>query len=116
MTTAWAGPYGPWALIGTVYMITLAFTTLVSNNAAAALMFPIALGISKAAGYEFMPFAICIALAASCEFMTPLGYQTNLMVMGPGGYFFSDYWKLGLPLLIWFFVIAVFFVPMIWRF
>jgi di/tricarboxylate transporter len=111
--TAWAGPYGPWALIGTVYLITLGFTTLISNNAAAALMFPIAVGISQAAGYAFMPFAICIALAASCEFMTPLGYQTNLMVMGPGGYKWKDFMRFGGPLTLLAAAVSIALLPLV---
>ena len=56
------------------------------------------------------------AVAASTSFLTPIAYQTNLMVYGPGGYKFTDYWKLGLPLMTWFFVVSVFYVPLIWRF
>ncbi len=93
-----AAPLGPWGLIGVTYLVTLMFTTLITNNAAAALMFPIAAGIAGAGGYSFTPFAVTICLAASLEFMTPLGYQTNLMVMGPGGYRFGDFFRFGGPL------------------
>lgn len=95
-----AGGLGPWALLGAVYMLSLGFTTLVSNNAAAALVFPIALEVARGQGLSFTPFAVAVAVAASCEFMTPLGYQTNLMVMGPGGYRWSDFLRFGLPLTI----------------
>jgi len=61
-------------------------------------VFPIAHHAATAAGYAFLPFAVCIAVAASCEFASPIGYQTNLMVMGPGGYRWSDYLRFGLPL------------------
>jgi di/tricarboxylate transporter len=94
----WAADYGPWALIAVVYLLTLLFTTFISNNAAAALMFPIALGVAERAGLNFLPFAVSVAIAASCEFNTPLGYQTNLMVMGPGGYRWTDYTRFGGPL------------------
>ncbi|MCA9287528.1 MAG: SLC13 family permease, partial [Phycisphaerales bacterium] len=74
---------GPWVLLAVAYLLTLAFTATISNNAAAALMFPILLELASARGLDFRPFAVCLAVAASCEFFTPIGYQTNLMVMGP---------------------------------
>jgi di/tricarboxylate transporter len=95
-----AGRFGPAALLVIVYAVTLGFTILISNNAAAALMFPIALGVATASNLPFMPFALTIAFAASLEFMTPLGYQTNLMVMGPGGYRYADFLRFGGPLTI----------------
>jgi di/tricarboxylate transporter len=102
-----AGGLGPWALLGAVYLLSLGFTTLISNNAAAALVFPIALEVARAQNLSFTPFAVAVAVAASCEFMTPLGYQTNLMVMGPGGYKWSDFMRFGLPLTILCAVVAI---------
>lgn len=113
--TSAAGSLGPVALIGVVYAVTLGFTTLISNNAAAALMFPIALGVAREAEMDFLPFAVCIALAASCEFMTPLGYQTNLMVMGPGGYRYSHFLRFGGPLTLLCAVGAVALIPVMYR-
>jgi len=69
-----------------------------TNNAAAVLMFPITLQLAQAGDLNFMPFAVAITVAASCEFSTPIGYQTNLMVMGPGGYKWIDYFRFGGPL------------------
>ncbi|HZW10443.1 MAG TPA: SLC13 family permease, partial [Phycisphaerales bacterium] len=92
------GRFGPAALLAIVYAVTLGFTILISNNAAAALMFPIAVGVAQASDLPFMPFALAICFAASLEFMTPLGYQTNLMVMGPGGYRYADFLRFGGPL------------------
>ncbi len=112
--TTWAGPYGPWAIIATVYLLTLGFTTLISNNAAAALMFPIALSIAETGGYNFLPFAIAICLAASLEFMTPLGYQTNLMVMGPGGYKWSDFMRFGGPLTLLAAIVSIILIPIVY--
>lgn len=112
--TSWAGPYGPWAIIATVYLLTLGFTTLISNNAAAALMFPIALSIATAGDYNFLPFAIAICLAASLEFMTPLGYQTNLMVMAPGGYKWSDFMRFGGPLTLLVAIVSIVLIPIIY--
>jgi hypothetical protein len=81
-----------------VYLVTMLFTELITNNAAAVLMFPIALSTSESLGVSFMPFAIAIMMAASASFSTPIGYQCNLMVYGPGGYRFSDYFRVGIPL------------------
>lgn len=104
----WAIEMGPTALLAAIYAITLFFTTFITNNAAAVLMFPIAVKACDAAGVtDFTPYAISIALAASLEFMTPLGYQTNLMVMGPGGYKWLDYLRFGGPLTILSGIVAV---------
>jgi di/tricarboxylate transporter len=85
------------ALLGVV-LATVVLTEFISNNAAAALMFPIALATASEVGAEPRSFAIAVAVAASCSFLTPIGYQTNTMVYGPGGYRFGDYWRLGAPL------------------
>ena len=89
---------GPWGVLAGVYFTTLLFTELVTNNAAAALAFPIARAAAEGLDVNFMPFAIAIAMAASAGFATPLGYQTHLMVYGPGGYRFSDFLRIGVPL------------------
>lgn len=91
---------GPWALLACVYLLTSVFTACMTNNAAAVLMFPIAVGLAQEAGINPMPFIVAITVAASCEFSTPIGYQTNLMVMGPGGYKWLDYTRFGGPLTI----------------
>jgi di/tricarboxylate transporter len=91
-------PLGPWAVLAGVYCLTLIFTELVTNNAAAALMFPVAIATASDLGANVMPFAIVVALAASLGFATPLGYQTHLMVYGVGGYRFSDFIRIGVPL------------------
>lgn len=93
-----ASGLGPWGLLAGVYALTVLFTACMTNNAAAVLMFPIAVAIAAREGVNPMPFAIAVAVAASCEFSTPIGYQTNLMVMGPGGYRWSDYLRFGGPL------------------
>jgi di/tricarboxylate transporter len=104
-----------WSL-AVIYFVTMLFTELLSNNGAAALVFPIALATANTLDVNFMPFAIAIMLAASCAFATPIGYQTNLMVYGPGGYRFSDFTKIGLPLNILCMIIALIMIPLIWRF
>ena len=67
-------------------------------------------------GLSPQPVLMCVAVAAAASFLTPVATPTNLMVMEPGGYRFGDYWKFGLPMMVWFFVIAVGLVPVIWRF
>ena len=89
---------GPYALLACVYLLTSIFTACMTNNAAAVLMFPIAVGLALEGGLNPMPFIVGITVAASCEFSTPIGYQTNLMVMGPGGYKWLDYTRFGGPL------------------
>jgi di/tricarboxylate transporter len=97
-STAALSAGNPWLALALVYFVTLVVTELITNNAAAALMFPFALGTAKMLGVSYLPFVIAVMMAASAGFATPIGYQTNLMVYGPGGYRFSDYVKVGVPL------------------
>jgi di/tricarboxylate transporter len=106
----------PWLVLAAVYLVTTLFTELITNNAAAVLVFPIAVASARALGVNPMPFIFCIMVAASASFATPIGYQTNLMVYGPGGYRFSDYLRIGLPLNFLMLAIAVFLAPLIWGF
>ena len=99
-----------------VYFLTAVFTELITNNAAAVLMFPIALAVSEQLGVNFLPFAVAVMFAASASFITPLGYQTNLMVYGPGRYRFSDYMRLGFPLSILAGIVVLALVPLVWQF
>jgi di/tricarboxylate transporter len=96
-TTALSGG-NAWIALGFIYFITLVVTELITNNAAAALMFPFALATAQRLEVSYLPFVIAVMMAASAGFATPIGYQTNLMVYGPGGYRFSDYVKVGVPL------------------
>ena len=89
---------------------------LISNTATALIVIPIGIAAATSMGVSPRPVLMSVAVAAAASFLTPIATPTNLMVMGPGGYKFSDYWKLGLPLLIWFFLVSVFYVPLIWRF
>ena len=110
------GTLGPWGLLAGVYLMTLIFTELVTNNAAAVLAFPIARAMASAAGLSLMPFALVVAIAASAGFATPLGYQTHLMVYGPGGYRFADYVRIGLPLDLVVMTVAVALTPIFFPF
>ena len=106
----------PWVALAAVYIITMMFTELITNNAAVALVFPIAMATADKLGVNFMPFVIVIMVAGSASFATPLGYQTNLMVYGPGGYRFSDYLKLGIPMDLLMGVTTVTLAPLFWPF
>ena len=94
----WAASVSPvWALV-TIYLCTLIMTELITNNAAAALMFPLAYGLVETLGLPLMPFALAIAFAASASFISPYGYQTNLLVFSASNYKFSHFIKFGLPI------------------
>ena len=108
--------YGPYVLLAALFIITNLFTELITNNAAAALAFPLALSISAQLGVSPMPFFVVICMAASASFSTPIGYQTNLIVQGIGNYRFTDFVRVGLPLNIITFLISVFLIPIIWPF
>jgi di/tricarboxylate transporter len=105
-----------WMTLAMMYLGTVIVTELVTNNAAAALMFPLALEAAHGLGVNHFPFVIGVMMAASNGFATPIGYQTNLMVYGPGGYRFSDYVKLGIPLDLLIAVITVALAPLVWPF
>ena len=106
----------PWTNLAVIYLLTALLTSVITNNAAAVLMFPIAYALAAELGVSFMPFAVAIMFAASASFATPIGYQTNLMVMGPGGYRFADYLRAGLPLSLVTGVATVLLIPLVWKF
>ncbi|MDO4163097.1 MAG: SLC13 family permease [Bacteroides sp.] len=108
--------YGPQVLLAAVFVITNLFTELITNNAAAALAFPLALSISQQLGVDPMPFFVVICMAASASFSTPIGYQTNLIVQGIGNYKFTDFVRIGLPMNLITFLISIFLIPLIWPF
>lgn len=110
------GDAGPMALLAGLFLLTAIMGQLISNTATALIVIPIGVAAAASMGISPRPVLMSTAVAAAAAFLTPIATPTNLMVMGPGGYAFSDYWKLGLPLLIWFFVVAVFIVPLIWAF
>ena len=106
----------PYVLLATIYFITMILTEISSNVATAIIMVPIAIAVSGQIGLESRPFVFAVAFAASASFITPIGYQTNLMVYGPGGYKFSDYIRVGLPLSLLLFLTAIIVLPNIWSF
>ena len=97
-----------------IYLVTMTFTELITNNGAAVLMFPIALATATSLEANFATFAICIMMAASASFATPIGYQTNLMVYGPGGYRFTDYFRIGIPMNLVMALVTLLIAPLIW--
>ncbi|RXI96153.1 SLC13 family permease [Anaerobacillus alkaliphilus] len=97
-----------------VYFLTTVFTEVITNNAAAVLMVPISLSIATQLSVDPMAFFVAIAIAASASFATPIGYQCNLIVYGPGGYRFSDYMKIGIPLNILYLIVTVTIVYFVW--
>lgn len=103
-----------WLTLVAIYGITLIVTELITNNAAAAIMFPFALATAHNLGANPMSFIIAVMMAASAGFATPIGYQTNLMVYGPGGYRFGDYLRIGIPLDILVWAVTVIVAPMVW--
>lgn len=111
-----ADNFGPYALLAIIFIITNIFTELITNNAAAALSFPIALSVATQLGVNPTPFFVVICMAASASFSSPIGYQTNLIVQGIGSYKFTDFVRIGLPLNLITFLISVFVIPMIWKF
>ena len=106
----------PVVLLAVMFIITNIFTELMTNNAAAALAFPISLSLAEQMGVSPMPFFVTICMAASASFSTPIGYQTNLIVQGIGNYRFADFVRVGLPLNIISLIITVLLVPLIWPF
>lgn len=108
--------FGPYFLLAVIFIITDLFTELMTNNAAAALAFPISLSIAQHLGVDPTPFFVTICMAASASFSTPIGYQTNLIVQGVGGYKFADFVRVGLPLNLISLILSVTLIPLIWPF
>ena len=107
---------GPWATVSLVILATSLLTEVITNASAAVLMVPIAVSISSALGVDAKPFLMAVAFGASMSFATPTGYQTNTMVYGPGGYRFTDYVKVGVPLNLMFWLLASALIPVFWPF
>jgi len=111
-----AGGFGPRGALLGVLLTTILLTEVITNNAAAVLVFPIAIAAAEGYGLDPRPFAMAIAIGASASFLTPIGYQTNTMVYGPGGYRFGDYARLGSPLTLLVVVLTAWLIPWIFGF
>ena len=114
--TGMSREHGPIVMLAVIFLITNLFTEIMTNNAAAALAFPIALSIAQHMGVDPTPFFVTICVAASASFSTPIGYQTNLIVQGLGNYKFQDFTRIGLPLNIITLILSVVLIPIFWPF
>ncbi|MCX7301385.1 MAG: SLC13 family permease [Rhodobacterales bacterium] len=113
---ATVGDSGPRVLMAGLFILAAIMGQVISNTATSLIIIPIAVVAANQMGISVQPVLMCVCIACAGAFLTPVATPTNLMVMEPGAYKFGDYWKLGLPMLIWFFIIAVFLVPIIWPF
>lgn len=113
---AMAAGGSPTILLAGIFLLTAVLGQLISNTATALIIIPVGVAAATTMGVSPVPVLMSIAVAAAASFLTPIATPTNLMVMRPGGYAFGDYWKFGLPMMIWFFIVSVFIVPLIWRF
>jgi len=102
--------YGPVAVLSSLFLVTIVLTALITNAAAVSIVFPIAMSIAEQMDLSYTPFFVAIAFAASGDFMTPMGYQTNLMVYGPGGYTFRDFVRVGTPLTLIYTILSIVFI------
>jgi di/tricarboxylate transporter len=110
------GGAGPYMLLLGLFLLTAVLGQLISNMATALIVFPVALETAKDLDVSARPVLMCVTVSAAAALITPVATPANLMVLEPGGYRFSDYWKLGLPLLVLYGIVAVGLVPVFWRF
>ena len=103
-----------YVLVALIYLITAILTELISNNAVAALLTPVAISVAQAMDLDPRPLVVAVMFAASASFSTPIGYQTNTYIYGAGGYKFTDFTKVGIPLTFILWVISIFFIPLMW--
>jgi di/tricarboxylate transporter len=110
------GDAGPTALLVGLFIIAAILGQVISNTATALIVIPVAVLAADTMGINVTPVLMSVNVACAAAFLTPIATPVNLMVMGPGGYKFSDYWKLGLCMMLMFFLVSVFWVPVVWPF
>lgn len=110
------GSASPHLALLAICLITMTLGQLISNTATVLIMAPIAVVVAGDLGVSVLPFLMALAVSGAASFLTPVATPANTMVLEPGGYRFGDYWKLGLPLLLFFLAIAVLYVPLVWEF
>ena len=103
-----------WLILALLMLCTMLLSDIINNAATAILMAPLGIAIAKGMGLSIDPFLMTVAIGASSTFLTPIGHQSNLLVMGPGGYRFSDYWRMGLPLDLLIIAVAVPMILIVW--
>jgi di/tricarboxylate transporter len=111
-----AGTADPHIIIALVLILTMTLSDIMNNAATAVVMAPVALGLADTIGVSGDPMLMAVAVGASSAFLTPIGHQNNLLVMGPGGYKFGDYWRMGLPLEVLLVALGVWLIPVAWPF
>jgi di/tricarboxylate transporter len=111
-----AGEVGPFVMLAAVLLMTMAITPVLNNAATVVIMAPIVIGIATRMGVLPDAFLMAVAIGASCDFLTPFGHHNNTIIMGPGGYRFGDYWRVGLGLEVIVIVVALLVIPLVWRF
>lgn len=104
----------PWAILAIILVVTMFLSDIINNAATVVLMAPVAIGVAKGLGFSVDPFLMAVAVGGSCAFLTPIGHQSNTLVMGPGGYKFTDYWRMGLPLEVIIVAIGVPLIMWVW--
>jgi di/tricarboxylate transporter len=112
--SVFAGDLSQFWLLFTILIVTMATTDIINNAATAVIMAPISAGIAIELGYSIEPFLMVVAVGASCAFLTPIGHQCNTVVMGPGNYKFTDYWRLGLPLDLLIITVSIPMILFVW--
>jgi di/tricarboxylate transporter len=110
------GDSGPYALLAGLFLFSAILGQVISNTATSLIVIPIAVVAAQQMGISPQPVLMSVSVACAAALLTPVATPTNLMVMEPGAYKFGDYWKLGLPMMIWYFILSVFYVPLIWPF
>jgi di/tricarboxylate transporter len=108
--------YSPIVLLGLIMVLTMLLSDVMNNAATAVVMAPFSVAVAQSLGVHADPFLMAVAIGASCAFLTPIGHQNNLLVMGPGGYRFGDYWRMGLPLEILILAVSLPLLVIFWPF